>query len=62
MQPCYYVYGFVDRQLKPSSAWYCDDMAVFVSTLHAKVLSNAAHPLSNPILKQSGRVCVCAHN
>ena len=31
--------------------WQC-----FVSTLHAKVLSNAAHPVS--IFKQSHRVCV----
>ena len=48
MQPHHGVYGSVDRQSKPSSAVYHDDMAVyhddmaqFVTTLHARLLSNA---------------------
>jgi len=51
MQPDHDVYGSVDKQIKPSSAVYHGDIAVLVSTLHAKVLSNAAHPPSIPIFK-----------
>ncbi len=49
MQPGHDVYGSVDRQIKPSSAVYHDDMAVFVRTLHARVLYTAAHAPSDPI-------------
>ena len=54
------VYGFVDKQIKPSSAVYHDNMAVLFSSLHAKMLSNAAHPPSIPIFKQPH--CLSARN
>lgn len=57
MQPRHGVYVSVDRQSKSSSAVYHDGMTVLVSTLHAKVLCNAAHPLSIPIFKQSHAMC-----
>jgi len=57
MQPRHGVYVSVDRQIKPSSAAYHDGMAEFVRTLHARLLYNTAHALSNPIFKQFHRVC-----